>query len=82
MKELRTIYRELGDKDSATVSDYRELCRIHIESALTEDVQELKAVNVGAYYDTIFDQAFDCCIQLGATIEEAVWNASLVCEEY
>lgn len=82
MKSIHTIYREFGDKDVADVSDYRELCRVHIDIALTEDDRELKTVNVGAYYDTIFDLAIDCCISHGATIEEAVWNASLVCGEY
>lgn len=74
-----SIYRELGSEDMA---DYRDLCRIHIDIALTEDVRELKAVNLGAYYDTIFDLALDVSLLHGATIEEAVWNASAVCGEY
>jgi hypothetical protein len=74
-----SIYREFGSED---VSDYRDLCRVHIDIALTEDVRELKAVNLGAYYDTIFDLALDFSLLYGATIEEAVWNASALCEEY
>lgn len=81
MKDRHTIYRELGGQE-VDMSDYRELCRVHIDFALTEDVRELKAQDLGTYYDTIFDLAIDCCIQMGATVEEAVWNASLVCGEY
>lgn len=76
-----TIYRELGGQE-VDMSDYRELCRVHIDLALTDEVRELKAVNVGAYYDTIFDLSIDHSLLHGASIEEAIWTASLICGEY
>lgn len=81
MSEYSTIYKELGGED-VDMSDYRELCRVHIDVALTDEIRELKSQNVGAYYDTIFDLAIDHSLLHGATIEEAIWTASLLCSEY
>ena len=64
------------------MSDYRDICRVHIDLVLTEEVRELKSQNVGAYYDTIFDLSIDHSLLHGATIEEAIWTASLLCTEY
>lgn len=76
-----TIYKELGGQD-VDMSDYRDLCRIHIDSVLTEESRALKDSDLGAYYDTIFDLSIDHSLLMGATIEEAIWTASLICAEY
>ena len=81
MIDRHTIYRELGGEE-VDMSDYRDICRIHIDFALTDEVRELKGRDVGTYYDTIFDLAIDHSLLHGATIEEAVWTASLICGEY
>lgn len=77
-----TIYRDLVPEGDMAMNDYRDICRVHIDSALTEEVKALKLDNVGAYYDAIFDVAIDSSLLHGATIEEAIWSASLVCGEY
>lgn len=81
MKDHYSIYRALGGEE-VDMSDYRELCRVHIDFALTEDVRELKAQDLGTYYDTIFDLSIDHSLLHGASIEEAIWTASLICGEY
>ena len=79
---IQSLYTQIDLDKDPTMNDYRDICRIHIESQLTEEFRELKRGDETEYYDSIFGLALDHSLLLGATIEEALWCASLVCCEY
>lgn len=79
---LTNIHNQIHLDKDPTMTDYRDLCRVHIESQLTEEFRELKHGDISEYYDSIFGLALDHSLLMGATLEEALWCASLVCCEY
>jgi len=75
-------YDQIHIMGDPTITDYRDICRVHVESQLTEEIRELKHGDTAEYYDTIFALAVDQSLLMGATIEEAIWSASSLCCEY